>query len=73
MWSWTIFQPSAVRASTSENTPAASRAPVVMMSGYDQSEAAHRFASESPTGFLHKPFEIDDLLGVVDLMSKNSV
>jgi two-component system CheB/CheR fusion protein len=40
--------------------------PVVLASGYDQREMAERGAGKDFAGFLHKPFDVDTLLEVVD-------
>jgi CheY-like chemotaxis protein len=38
---------------------------VLLMSGYDEQEAAARFAGEGPAGFLQKPYRPEDLLRAV--------
>ncbi len=39
--------------------------PVILSSGYTQSEAIHDGLSEQPAGFLHKPYSIHDLYAMV--------
>jgi hypothetical protein len=38
---------------------------VLAMSGYSEQELADRFAGQRVKGFLHKPFEPDDLLAAL--------
>lgn len=35
--------------------------PVVIMSGFDETEAARRFAGKKVSGFLHKPFRVEEV------------
>ena len=35
--------------------------PVMLMSGYDDQTAAHRFGDEPIPGFLQKPFNLEEL------------
>ena len=34
---------------------------IVLMSGYDEDEADRRFGGKGLSGFVHKPFSLDDL------------
>jgi DNA-binding response OmpR family regulator len=36
--------------------------PIVLMSGYDASEAVGRLGGDKPAGFVHKPFHLEELL-----------
>jgi DNA-binding NtrC family response regulator len=39
--------------------------PIVLMSGYDRNNAAQSFAAHGISGFLRKPFELEDLVDTV--------
>jgi len=39
--------------------------PILLMSGYDRSEFEARFAGDAVSGFLQKPFTLDDVVGAV--------
>lgn len=41
--------------------------PVVLSSGFDESEAERRFAGKNLAGFLQKPYQADRLLQAVDV------
>jgi FixJ family two-component response regulator len=39
--------------------------PVILSSGFDESEATRRFASQKPAGFLQKPYSAQKLVNAV--------
>lgn len=41
--------------------------PVMLMSGYDDDTAAHRFGGEPIAGFLQKPFNLEELQEILAL------